>query len=123
MAKAKQTVKLLASKDKGKLYSHGDFNIKFPVILKPHVTIGDEEFLFVTIKNKGKFRNELHQDGVVHEPEEGKDLLKGSEKDEKHKDRHILVRFHSKGDLKYEYIGDELSMVRYDQTRNKIFVG
>ncbi|MDR0495935.1 MAG: hypothetical protein LBG95_09970 [Treponema sp.] len=76
----------------------------------------------MNIKNNGKYRNEPHPNGVVHEPAEEKFLVTGSGKDEKYNGRRVLLRFHSKGDLKYEYIGDEQQMIRWDMKRNKIFV-
>ncbi|MCL2879965.1 MAG: hypothetical protein FWF29_06960, partial [Treponema sp.] len=66
--------------------------------------------------------NELHSDGIVHQPSEEKYLLKGSEKDEKYLGTHIMVRYYPKGDLEYEYIGEEQYAIRYDTKRNKVFV-
>jgi len=127
MAKTKQIItpnqkkKSLKLTKKGELFPHKEFGINFPDVLRPYVIKNGEHFLFVTINN-GKYLNELHPDGVVHEPATDKDLVKESGKTETHKGRHILVRFISKGDLEYEYIGDEEYMIRYDQKRNKIFV-
>jgi hypothetical protein len=124
MPKAKKTSHAGTSLKKGKMYSHADLNIKFPDVLKPHYENKNtgKKYFFVTIKNNGKYRNELHPNGVVHEPAEEKYLVKGSGKDDQNNGRHVLVRFHSKGDLKYEYIGDEQYMIRWDMKRNKIFV-
>ena len=106
---------------KGKCYTHADLKIGYPNSLKSYVEVDGMAFLFVTINN-GKYKNELHSDGIVHQPSDEKYLLKTSEKDEKYKDTHIMVRFHPKGDLIYEYIGAEQYAIRYDTNRNKVFI-
>jgi len=121
MAKAKTAGKPGINLKKGKCYAHADLNIHYPETLKSYTIVDGEAFLFITVNN-GKYQNELHSDGVVHQPTEEKYLVKGSGKDEKYKGTHILIRFHPKGDLVYEYIGDEQNAIRWDTTKNKIFV-
>jgi len=125
MAKEKENEKTTSesgiSLKKGKCYTRADLNIRYPETLKSYVKVDGREFLFVTVDN-GKYQNELHSDGVVHEPSEEKYLIKSSEKDEKYKGTHIMVRFHPKGDLVFEYIGQEQYAIRWDTTKNKIFI-
>jgi len=121
MAEAKKTSGPGVNLKKGKCYTHTDLNIHYPETLRSFSKADGREFLFITVNN-GKYHNELHSDGVVHQPTEEKYLIKGSEKDEKYKGTHIMVRFHPKGDLFYEYIGVEQYATRWDTNKNKIFV-
>jgi len=121
MKKDEKTAETGITLKKGKCYTHGDLNIFYPNSLKSYVETEGNKFLFVTINN-GKYKNELHSDGVVHQPSDEKYLLKGSEKDEKYQGTHLMVRYHPKGDLEYEYIGDELYAIRWDNKRNKVFL-
>ena len=121
MEKEKKAAASGVNLKKGKCYTHADLGIFYPNTLKSYVEVDGSPFLFVTINN-GKYRNELHSDGIVHQPSEEKYLLKGSEKDEKYLGTHIMVRYYPKGDLEYEYIGEEQYAIRYDTKRNKVFV-
>jgi len=123
MEKVKQFNKpSLKPKDIGNYYTHTDLGIIYPETLKSFVRVKNENYLFITIKNKKKYRNELHSDGVVYEPREDADLIKGPSdpKGKEHMCRHIMVRFHSKGS--YMYVGDQLYISRYDSKRNKVFI-
>jgi hypothetical protein len=109
-------------KDKGRLYTRTQLGLKPQDYQKGSVKINGEEYLFITINN-GKYMNELHADGVVHEVKK-EDLVQYNPANfTKSKGRHIMVRFQEKGDREYEYIGDEIYICRYDPKRNKIIVG
>ena len=122
MPKTKRQVPPLEAADRGKCFTRSELGLPSEYRRNSHVKYGKEEYLFVTINN-GKYMNELHADGVVHEPANKKDLAGYDFKKSKdHEGRHIMVRFLNKGNLEYEYIGDEQYMIQYDKIRNKIFI-
>jgi len=122
MAKAKRQIPPLKPEDKGKCFTRAALGLGKADFRKSDVTVKNERYLFITINNE-RYLNELHADGVVHEPRSRKELIDYDLKAAKtHKGRHIMVRFLNKGNLEYEYIGDELHMIRYDLNRHKIFV-
>jgi hypothetical protein len=106
----------------GQLFTKKELGITFPNTLQGYMGM----YIFFTINNE-KYRNELHRDGVVFEPDNEKLLVKGNGTTTKIEDfdlddRRILVRFHDKGQAAFEFIGIADTMVRYDQLRNKIFI-
>jgi len=75
-----------------------------------------EKVLLITIDYK--YRNELHSDGVVHEPRNKKPLYGYGEIK---KDKiHLFVRHCHKG--VYLYIGKMTYATHYDRDRNKLFI-
>jgi len=111
------------AKDIGKLYTRTQLGLQPQHYQKSYIRLSNgAEYLFVSIKNKDNYMNELHADGIVHEPGK-KDLVPYDPASYiKYKGRHIMVRFQEKGDREYEYIGDEAYICRYDLKRNKVFI-
>ena len=123
MAKVKlANIPSLNFKDIGNCYTHTELGITYPQTLKSFVKVGNEKYLFISINNKKKYRNELHSDGVVYEPKDVADLIKcpSCSKATEDKGMHIMVRFHTAGS--YMYVGDQLYIGRYDRERNKVFI-
>ncbi|MCL2593562.1 MAG: hypothetical protein FWD82_09390 [Defluviitaleaceae bacterium] len=106
----------------GQLFTRKELGIKPQDLHKG--TVGD--YMFFTINNEN-YSNELHRDGIVYQPKDSKDLVPGSENCPPGnglnlKNKRILVRFCDTGQAAFEFIGIATSIVRYDQTRNKIFM-
>jgi hypothetical protein len=103
--------------EKGKAYTIQD--LKFTpnqVISGNGITKEKEKVLLITIDYK--YKNELHSDGVVHEPKNEKHLYDyGEIKKEK---IHLFVRHCHKG--VYLYIGKMTYVTHYDRDRNKLFI-
>ena len=85
-----------------------------------------QQYLFVTIRNEKKYQDELHYDGVVHEPQkkedggDSKDIVKYGEINKEFPGMRIMVRYNT--GTEYEFIGTFWYMIRYDERRNKIFL-
>ena len=123
MGRTKRNIPPLKPEDKGKCFTRRDLELPRSTDRKSHVEFEKEKYLFITINN-GKYLNELHMDGVVHEPSKSFELADYCKiNNTLNKDRHIMVRFLNKGNLEYEYIGDEQYIFRFDKRRNKIIVG
>ena len=111
-AKTKQPVKKLILRD---YYSRKDMENMYP-----NAPSG-KKYLLVTIKHRSLYLNELHNDGVVHEPRGSRYRIDyGFGQSKKFTGRHILVQYFGIKD--YQYIGDEDYIIRYDPKRNKIFL-
>lgn len=111
------------SVEKGKAYTTKD--LKF----SPHevrtgkvITKNGETVIFITIDYK--YRNELHSDGVVHEPRNQKPLFDYGKIEEKEKETkiktYLFVRHCHKG--AYLYIGKMTCATHYDRDRNKLYI-
>jgi hypothetical protein len=124
MTKVKNIKYQIKPTDKGKLFTRKQLGIKLPAMFNSPAEVNGEKFLFFTINNDKGYKNELHSDGIVFEPDNDSVLVKGSDIfiSDDYKDRRIMVRYYAKGQSAFEYIGIVKHMVRYDQTRNKIFV-
>ena len=122
MAKTKSIIQPQQLLEIGKCYTRTELGITYPQNLKSYVKAGNEKYMFITINNKKNYRNELHGDGIVYEPDKADDLIKGppDPKATEHICMHIMVRFHTAGS--YMYIGDQLYIGRYDNKRNKVFL-
>jgi len=103
--------------EKGKAYTIQDLGFTpNKVISGTGITREKQKVLLITIDYK--YRNELHSDGVVHEPRNEKPLYDyGEIKKEK---IHLFVRHCRKG--VYLYIGKMTYTTRYDKKRNKLFI-
>ena len=102
---------------KGKAYTIKDLGFTpNQVISGTGTTIEKEKVLLITIDYK--YRNELHSDGVVHEPRNKKPLY---DYEEIRKEKiHLFVRHCRKG--VYLYIGKMTYAIHYDRDRNKLFI-
>jgi hypothetical protein len=76
------------------------------------------KLLFVTIDYK--YHNELHSDGIVHEPRNGKPLFDYGKIENPKPETHLFVRHCRKGE--FLYIGEMSYAIRYDKNRNKLFI-
>ena len=112
----------MSTPKKGEHYTHTDLGITYPLTLNSYVQYGGNRYLFVTIKNKdNNWQNELHNDGLVHEPGDPKHLVPYSpENDTKQQGMYIMVRYYSAGP--YLCLGELNYQSRYDIKRNKLFI-
>jgi len=112
----------------GKHYKRGYFGITFPKTFDSYVIVNGTGYLFVTIQNNKAYQNELHYDGIVHQPREAAYLVDygvtatNLDRNDTKKTRkaRLFIRYNPKSE--FEYIGDMDYFARYDFTRNKIFV-
>ena len=105
----------------GQHYTTQELGAKFPQVMKGKVEINGEDLLFVTIKNKKMYQNELQHDGLVHQTKDATPLAEyGVKNTRPSKPTHIFVRYFQEGP--YLYLGELDYIARYDIKRNKLFI-
>ena len=120
------TVKMVSGKPfiKGKAYATGaDLQLRGLDVRSGTVETPTETLLFVTLNYK--YHNELHADGIVHEPRNRSPLVDYGDIDpppskKLPKPFHLFVR-HNRGGV-FLYIGELAYSIRYDARRNKLFL-
>jgi hypothetical protein len=106
---------------KGQYYTTNELGTKFPDVIKGIVETKTDILLFVTIKNKQMYQNELHHDGLVHQTRKKTELVNYSVNNWRpQKPMHIFVRYFQNGS--YLYLGELDYMIRYDISRHKLFI-
>jgi len=105
---------------KGNTYTRQELGIKYPKSLKSEVVINGENLLFVTIKNKEMYQNELHHDGLVFQTNDKMLAKYGVKNTLPKKLTHIFVRYFEVDS--FLYLGELEYTVRYDINRNKLII-
>jgi len=104
---------------KGQPYSTTkDLGLKPLDVRSGTVETDKEKLIFVTIDYK--YHNELHSDGIVHEPRKGNPLTLYGKIKKELKKTYLFAR-HYRGGV-FLYIGELNYTIRYDKKRNKMFI-
>jgi len=131
----KNPLKVMLNGDIGKSFLREDLGIYPSKSFHGFAEYDNMCYMFFTICNsrgnteKGYYDNELHMDGVVFEPDSPDLLIKKNEAEPKFgkvsidkKVIYVFVRYYDRGQATFEYMGEAIGFVRYDQRRNKVLV-
>lgn len=97
---------------KGNRYRRADFGIRYPRTLISTAEVNGETYFFINIG--GKYDNQLHNGGIIHEPRYLSEVVK--KKVQVKETIHTFLRVSP--DKDFEYIGDLDAIEPYDSKRN-----
>ena len=105
--------------EKGKVYrTTKDLGLKPIEVRSGTVETNNEKVLFITIDYK--YHNELHSDGIVHEPHNKNPIYPYGKIIKEPKNTYLFARHYHGG--VFLYIGELDYTIRYDKKRNKMFI-